>query len=360
MTSSRVVSRVVIDARYVGDTLHGMARYTLLMAKGLSELKLSYTPVFLVQPGMAGKFSGFETREVSTPFLNPRELVEIPRVLNEIRADLYHSPTFSSLAYCPCPSVVTIHDLNHLTYGGLKEKLYYLLLLKRFARSSKKVLTVSQFSRGEIADWLEMSQDKIRVVYNAIDSELAEPISDSEIAQVLGKYQLVKGGYFFCLSNPKPHKNVELLVEAFQKFRLENDRIPLVLSMNEFAERPGVKALGGFSDRETRALIAGSKALFFPSLYEGFGLPPVEAAVVGIPVVVSDISAHREALQDLAADEAIWIDPSDTELWTQAMLRASRGELGATRPETRRAILTRYAVSRLGIEMNEVYREFLM
>ena len=353
-------SRIVIDARYVGETLHGMARYTLLMAKGLEKIQLSYSPVFLVQPGMADKFSAFETREVSAGFLNPRELVEIPKILKELNADLYHSPTFSSLAYCPCPSLVTIHDLNHLTYGGIKEKLYYLLLLKRFARTSKKILTVSRFSKTEIADWLEMGEDKIQVVYNAIDSDLAEPVSDSEIAAVLGKYQLEKGGYFFCLSNPKPHKNVALLVEAFQKFRRENDQIPLVLSMHDFSDIPGIKSLGGFSDRETKALLAGSKALFFPSIYEGFGLPPVEAAVMGIPVAVSDIAAHREALQDLAADEVLWVDPFDEGAWTFALSRASRGELGTTKPETRRAILTRYAVSRLGAEMNEVYREFLM
>ena len=354
-----ITPRVIIDARYVSDALHGMARYTLLMAQGLSGIPLTYEPVFLIQPGQSSKFSGFETHELGIPFLHPRELLEIPRALKELRADLYHSPTFSSLAICPCPWIVTIHDLNHRTYGGMKEKIYYQFLLKRFARSAKRILTVSEFSRRELADWLSVAPDKIRVVYNAIDSRLGQEVTEQDLDRVMKKYKLQPGNYFFCLSNPKPHKNVALLVEAFQSFRKENTETPLVLSMREFSDRLGVRALGSFSDEETRALLAGAKALFFPSLYEGFGLPPVEAAVMGVPLVVSSILPHREALQDLAPDEALWVNPLDVHSWTKAMIRANRGELGATRVETRRAILTRYAVSRLGAEMNAIYQEVL-
>ena len=236
---------------------------------------------------------------------------------------------------------------------------YYQFVLKRFARSAKKILTVSEFSRRELSDWLELGSEKIQVVYNAIDARLGKPVSEADLEKVMKKYGLTKGGYFFCLSNPKPHKNVELLVRAFQNFRKENTEIPLVLSMTEFSESPGVRALGGFSDEETHLLLAGAKALFFPSLYEGFGLPPVEAAVMGVPVVVSSIEAHREALQDLAPDEVRWVDPLDLNSWTQTMIQAGRGELSPVRHTSRQAILTRYAVTRLGTEMNAIYRDAL-
>jgi len=358
--------RVVIDARMVGPVPHGFARYVTRIADGLNWIReyseLRYEPVFLVKPGQS-EFNGFQAVPLEAPFLSFSEIWEIPRALKSLRADLYHSPTFSSLLFSPCPWIVTIHDLNHLTFGGFKERAYYNVLLKPFARRAQMLLSVSDFSRGEIAAWLKCPRERIGIVPNALAPELGEPFSADQVARVLSSYGLKKGSYFFCLSNPKPHKNVPLLLEAFSKMRagLAQDQSPwpLVLSMKSFPEREGVIQLGGIKDIETQALLRGAGAIVFPSLYEGFGLPPVEAAAVGIPVIVSKIPPHREALSVLKDDEIFWVESRDVTAWADTLARAVAGELRAPSRQGQLALLSQYSVSSIGQNMDRIYRRVL-
>ncbi|MBC7691590.1 MAG: glycosyltransferase family 4 protein [Methylotenera sp.] len=364
MSLPRVKPKVVIDGRMVSETLHGMARYVVLMAQGLARQgELKFEPVFLIQPGMSSKFSGFKTIETGSVFLQPGETLEIPKILKESGAALYHSPTFSSLAFAPCPWIITIHDLNHLTFGGMKEKLYYKFLLRPFARRAEKVLSVSRFSGNEIAAWLGVEADRIEIVHNALDPSLSKTaLSDSDCDTILAKLKLKRGGYFFSLSNPKPHKNVGLLVEAYKKYRqieAKPDLPELVLSMKEYSDVFGVRALGPIPETQTRALLQGAKALFFPSLYEGFGLPPVEAAALGVPIVVSDIPAHREALSPLQEGEALFLPAMNREAWSDAILKASRGELRIPSEASRRILLDTYSVETLGKSMARIYETVL-
>jgi alpha-1,3-rhamnosyl/mannosyltransferase len=340
-----------------------------MMAEGLARVRsetggdeLAYEPVFLVAPGQAGAFHGFEGHTVDVPYLHPSELWRLPRELGALKPALYHSPTFSSLMSCPCPWIQTVHDLNHLHYGGFKERLYYRAVLKRFARRARTLITISEFSRAELDPWVRR-EDPIEIVYNALDPKLAVRPEDDEIAAVLKRRGLEKGRYFFCLSNPKPHKNVRLLVEAHAQFRAQGAQSvagwPLVLSMSDYAGRPGILALGGLPEPEVRALLAGAGALVFPSLYEGFGLPPLEAAALGVPVVVSRIEPHREALPGLAPHEALWVEPRDFHGWVSALHRVSRGELSAPSPDSRRRLVERFSPERLGRHMDRIYRRVL-
>ena len=350
--------RIVIDARMVGPALHGIARYVTLMARGLREFAGGpYELLFWVAPGMeqSSHFQGFRTQVISTPFLHPSEQWALPAALKSARADLYHSPSFASLLVCPCPWIVTVHDLNHLTFGGMAEKVYYQTLLKRFARGAQALLTVSEFSKSEIVSWT--GREGVEVVYNAIDPGLAQAPGESESQEVLRKYGLERGKYFFSLSNAKPHKNIRMLVDSHGAYRAQGGRLPLVLSLTEFGASPGVRALGSLSEADVQVLLANAGALFFPSIYEGFGLPPVEAVLAGVRVALSDIPAHREALQDLAPSEALWVLPRDPHGWTQAFHRAEKEDF--SRPVSGPRILERYSVRRLGESMDRVYRRVL-
>ena len=349
-----VKPRVVIDARMVGPTIHGIARYVTLLAHGLSGLKdLPYEPVFLVAPGM--KMADFRVKETNVAFLSPGELWSIPRLLSELGASLYHSPSFSSLFYCPCPWVSTVHDLNHLSFGHIGNKIYYRALLRPFALKAKELLTVSEFSRREIAAWLGIPRDSIDVVYNALDPAFATPPSTAEIDAVLKGLRLERGKYFFCLSNPKPHKNLNMLERAYAQALEQRSLPPLVLSIPGNGTR-GVVRTGPLHDEEVGALLRNAKAFFFPSLYEGFGRPPVEAALAGTVPVVSSISVHREALAGVS--EAVFLDPAAEPLWVESFLRmATLSERVGERSKA--WIRDTWSIERLAKAMDRAYRDCL-
>ena len=362
-------SKVVIDGRMVGPVPHGFSRYVSYLASGLSEFyaggELPYEPVFLVGQEVPPVFRGLPVCKMESPFLHPAELVEIPRVLRSLKAALYHSPTFSSLLGAPCPWIATVHDLNHLAYGGWKQKAYYRYLLRPFLRKATGVLSVSEFSRREVADWAGIPLDSINIVYNAIDPGLKLPLPNTAIEEALSRHGLKRGRYFLCLANPKPHKNVELLVKAYEGYRekaspqkASNDPWNLALSLNGVMGE-GLRCLGAVSEGDGPLLLAGAGALVSPSLYEGFGLPPVEAAARGVPILVSKIPPHEEGLSDLSADEAIWVEPRDLEGWVSALSRAADGGLRRVAVSTRSKILERFSPERLAREMDRIYRGVL-
>lgn len=380
--------KVFIDARMVGPIPHGIARFVESIAIGLSEIqkrdgKLDYLPVFLMENPEAkrreteGGFHGFPVLGMGSSFLSPKEWWEISSRLRLGRADLYHSPSFASLpvAFWPrCPWVSTIHDLNHRTYGGWKEKLYYSTILRPFAERAAALTTVSQASRSEIFEWTARS--RIEITPNALDPRLADRAADSEVRRVFANEFLrdVKvGEFFFCLSNPKPHKNVRLLIESFRHF-LRNlgqsqSRPRLVVSFegfpdsaaDEFLDVPELVFIphGACNDQVARVLLQTCSGFFFPSLYEGFGLPPVEAALSRAPLIISKIEAHQEALQDLKPSEVLWVLPSDPHGWTQAFHRAHRRDLVAVSEESGRRILNRYTYAATGQAVDRVYRTVL-
>lgn len=353
------LSRVVIDGRMVGDVSHGISRYVRMIAKGLAELSaLPYEPVFFTAPGMSSFFSGFETIEMRTPFLDPKELALLPIALWKAKAKFYHSTSFSSLPAAPCPWGVTIHDLNHLTYGGPMERAYYETLLRSFAERAKAVMTVSEFSKAEIERW--NSRLHPEVVYNAIDPQFLK--EGGEIGPALDRFGLIRDRYFVCLANEKPHKNLATLVRAFQAFRESSPAakaFSLLVSVKSYVGEPGVVAVDGVSDSDVHSLIRGSRSFVFPSIYEGFGLPPVEGAALGASLIVSDIPAHREALRDLGPTDATWVKPLAEADWTAAFIRAATGGVRPVSAAARDKLRARYSVAKLGGAMDRIYRRVL-
>ncbi len=374
MTSEKALQlpKILIDARMLGPRMNGIARYVSLLARGLRELsgtrELSYRPVFLVDPALGPSpesLGGFETVACAAEFLSPREWISIPHSIRQSGARLYHSTSFASLPRCPVPWIQTVHDLNHLTYGGWKERLYYRTLLRRSVRGARALVAVSEFSRNELQQWLELAPGRVRLARNVLDPSFLLPIDESAREKLLARLGLKRGAFFLCLSPHKPHKNLTRLLGAYAMARSETaprEFWPLVITAGTLpgdGVPEGVIRSGPLPDEEARILLASAGALVFPSLYEGFGLPPLEAAALGVPVLVSRIPAHLEALQSLRPEEAVWLAPTDVRAWANAMKRAEQGVFSKASASSRTRLAEDFHYLRLAREMDQIYRDVL-
>jgi glycosyltransferase involved in cell wall biosynthesis len=225
---------------------------------------------------------------------------------------------------CTIPSVVTIHDCIHLLFPQyLPNRMawrYARYMMGSAIRHSAVVFTVSDASRSDILRFYPWADpDKVHVVPNAIDTELLEDPGEEEMERVRERYQL-HGRFVLFAGNVKPHKNLERLIRAFAIVREQtaHDDLQLLLIGDDVSRygslRRAVEATGlrqdvrffGFVPPATLAALYRMASVFaFPSLYEGFGLPPLEAMSCGTPVVTSRISS----LPEVVGDAAILVDP---------------------------------------------------
>lgn len=348
---------VAIDARMVGPVGHGIARYVEDLLLGLASLsQRSYQVKVLCQPAEvhSEKWQGFQAISVHASFLSPLELFEVPFTLLKEKIALFHSPSFSSYPLLPCPWVVTLHDLNHLTYGSPLKKLYYKTVTKPFAKHAKKVLSVSHESAREIAAWLEVPIETVQVAYNAIHLASESLSWDSSLSQRFG---IESQKYFLALSHHKPHKNLQMLLRAYQEAKTS---WPLLITAegSNFSTKEGGKVIfaPGLGDQDVENLLQHCGALCFPSLYEGFGRPPVEALLRGRPALLSDIPVHREILGFAKEGEgAVFLNPQSVSAWTQA-LSIPPPHVNET---IQKEIQGRYSVESLANTMDRVYRDVL-
>jgi glycosyltransferase involved in cell wall biosynthesis len=363
------VSNLVIDARMVKKgSQDSTSRYVTHLAEGLlqrsSKDELSYRSIFLVNEDLPQVYPWTKVLKqvVYTPFLSPFEWITLPRILKKLNAKAYHSPSISSLPWCPCPWVVTVHDLSLLKYGNFWNKLYCVFLLKPFIKRAHGVVTVSKTAQKEIADWAKIPEEQIRIANRVTDSSLAPQVSDFEKSKVLQKFELEPGKYFFALAGSEARGNASLLVRAYSGFRVKffgSPVYPLVISLPEFTGVQGVKVTGALKREETQALLEGARAVFSPSLSEGLEQESLEAAVAGAPLVVSDILAHREMLSLFGEGEVTFIQAQKLEAWLNAFENAFLGDMVPISAETRNQILSNYSLDDLIIGMDQLYNAVL-
>jgi glycosyltransferase involved in cell wall biosynthesis len=252
------------------------------------------------------------------PIYSISEQINLPRNVPESR--LFISPHYNiPLRKVPAEKrVVVIHDVNHLVdinkISSVK-KIYARYMIKAAIRKSDKIITDSKFSQKEITNHISTYGKVIKVVYCSINSEgIRNLISQIDLEEFRNKYDL-PSNYFLYLGSIKRHKN---LISALKAFKLVIKKYPkqkmvvIGVKPDDFFKnketndlREGVIVPGYIPDCELPALYANALCLVFPSLYEGFGLPPLEAMNYGCPVIASNVSS----IPEVCGDAALYFDP---------------------------------------------------
>lgn len=258
------------------------------------------------------------------------EQLRLPAWARAEQLDVLHSLGYVAPLLAPCPSVVTIPDLNTVAFGSQLSPPKRMVLgafTRWSAGRADHVLTISSFSKDRICEVLGVPRERVTVTLLASDPR--EPAGDR--VSVSGERP-----YFVAFSSASPNKNIPFLLEAFAKARalgLEHD---LVLvghrPASGFGRVPaGVRFTGWLPDDRRDAVVAAADALVFPSLYEGFGLPVLEAMALGVPVLASD----RASLPEVGGDAASYFDPTSSEELSRRLAWLARD--GAARAALRAA-----------------------
>lgn len=320
---------LLIDARMITDIGHGIAQYVEDLAHSMAGHWGDWEPLYLVAANCPPQhpIRKYPHQVSAIPFLAKLEPWQLAKEIRKIQPDAFLSPSFSSLWRYPCPHYVICHDLNHLQFGSFPQRQYYRWLLFPALNTARAVATVSDTAKKELEHWMELEG---RPKTFAVIPNVVQPIP-------IGKNPTALENFFFCLSNSKPHKNVEWLrLQHRQAFA--QGALPMIANVGgDQKEWRVVKP----SRAEIGALYASAKAFFFPSLYEGFGRPPVEAALLGTLPVVSDIPVHREALAGVK--EAIFLPLHDEQLWVKTMVELSQKPRITVSAESRQWVLEKYS-----------------
>jgi glycosyltransferase involved in cell wall biosynthesis len=326
-TCSKIqIVRIGIDARKLHD--FGIGTYIRNLLRQLARLDPDTEYVLLSRPedrqALAALGENFRSVLETAPNYSLSEQLKVPWALKREGVELFHAPHYVLPPLVSCRSVVTIHDCIHLMFPQyLPSRLALLYARASITMASKRatrVLTVSESSKRDILKFVDVPAAKIDVIHNAYDDRFGVEPREEDVVRVRDRYQL-HDEFVLYAGNVKPHKNLARLIEAFHHVRNRGlDHLKLVLIGDEISKYAALRRAVhqhqlhkyvrflGYLPEETLAVMYRLAAVFvFPSLYEGFGLPPLEAMASGTPVVTSNVSS----LPEVAGDAAVLVDPYD-------------------------------------------------
>ncbi len=333
-----------IDAsRSVAQERTGTENYSLNLIRHLLALQSDhrYRLYFNRSPSFPPNFGGEERR---TATLRPCDLriMPFPRLWTHLRLswemarcppDLLFVPAHVLPIVHPHRSVVTVHDLGYLYYPQahrLLDRLYLDLSTRYNARVSTHLIADSLATKRDLIERYGTEPDKITVVYPGYDETTFQPVRDEEAIRVVKAEYGIAGDYVLFVGTLQPRKNLTRLIEAFADLRFAICDLRLVIAgkkgwlyeqifqqVEQLGLRGRVVFTGYVPEGDLPALLSGASLFVFPSLYEGFGLPVLEAMACGTPVVCSNVSS----LPEVAGDAALLVDPLDVEGLAVAMGR---------------------------------------
>lgn len=343
--------KVAFDARMVRHS--GIGTYT----RGILNVLLKDTDFDWTLFGDPEKLAAFPARKVAArfPIYSLREQLFFPGLLAKEKPDLVHIPHYNAPLAWRGPMVVNIHDLIHLRFPPSRAAyLYAKTVLKAVCRRARIVLTISEHTKKDLVEVLGADERKIRMTIPGVDPEFFETAPRAERQEP----------YLLYVGNVRPVKNVAVLLEAFREARRRAPDMALVVAGKDFMpettrayrNEPGLRFLGELPHGRLRGLYAGARMFVFPSLYEGFGLPPLEAMAAGVPVVCSKATS----LPEVTGDAAVLFDPRNASELTSILVRlwkddAERGKMA----EKGRMRAREFTWERCAEQVASAYREAL-
>ncbi len=323
--------RIGVDARMI--SMGGIGTYLRSLLAGLDRRDddVEYV-VFLHEKDMdycTGLGSNFSRVVCAAPPYSLTEQVRLPRLLGRARLDLIHHPHYFTPFFGKTPMVATVHDLIHQLFPALcPSPLHWRVskwMIARTARRARVVLAVSEHTKKDIVEHVGVAEEKIRVTHNALPPGWEEGRAPRpEALEKIGD-----APYFLYVGNHKRHKNIQLLLDAFADLRKEANGVRLVMT-GERESLDGVLRflklgeevvfLGQMPQEALPGIYRPARALVFPSHYEGFGYPPLEAMACGVPPIVSDAAA----LPEVVGDAGLIVPRGDKDALRNAMLRILR------------------------------------
>jgi glycosyltransferase involved in cell wall biosynthesis len=347
--------RIGIDGRAFASPAAGVRRYVngltralLALGEPVAVVALGGRDLSTLPPG-----AGHVAEAPHPPTNLGWTLVGLPRTARRAAVDVIHAPSYTAPFWSPAPVVLTIHDVSyerHPQWYPYKRDWARRAFYRHSARTASHVLTISRFSAREIAAAYRIPPERMTVTPLGVDDAFAPAGSDLSGGSPAG----VSPPYVLHVGDLHERRNLTMLADAVLAVRRrvggDLPALSLVLAgadrgvgdgVSKIAARAGaadaVVRLGQVSETQLRALYRGAVALVYPSLYEGFGLPLVEAMACGIPVIASNVASMPEVL----GDAGILVDPTDRQAWTSAILDVVTND--RTRDRLRKAGLRRAA-----------------
>jgi glycosyltransferase involved in cell wall biosynthesis len=329
--------RIGIDARFYGPVGKGLGRYTKEIVDNILRMDSEHFYVIFLSPENYDLFES-ENENVKKVLVKSRwyswaEQIVFPWQIHKENLDLIHFTHFNVPILNNVKFVVTIHDLILTRFSTRRatmlsplyykmKYLAYKLVISRAIHKSEKIIAVSKFTKKDIEKKFKVKKDKIKVIYEGVsDLGIYNNENSDKDKKLLKNYNIGDRRYLLYVGNAYPHKNLEGLLDIFKKIKKDFPSLLLVLvggddyfyqRLKKYAQslnlsNKDVIFTNYVSDKDLASLYRNSLAYVFPSLYEGFGLPPLEAMAHNCPVV----SSNRTSLPEILGEAALYFDPNN-------------------------------------------------
>lgn len=369
--------RIGIDARFFGSIGRGLGRYTQKLIENLEKIDQKNQYFIFLKKENWNEYNpvnkNFQKVLANIPWYSLREQLFMPRLLKKYNLDLVHTPHYNVLLWNKNKFVTTIHDLIPLHYSTkrastlspliyLMKKLAYYTVIRHAIYKSEKIIAVSNYTKEDILKNFDIPPEKIIVTYEAVDLTQNIPAEPGE--RTLKKYGIIKP-YLLYVGNAYPHKNLERLILAFREIIKRYPHLYLVLvgktdyfyqRLKNFGRKNSARNViftDFIPDKDLGIIYREALLYVFPSLGEGFGLPPLEAMAKDVPVASSNASCLPEILGEAAA----YFDPKGIAEMTETIEQAiADKEFRNKLIEKGRQQIKKYSWEKMAKETLEIYK----